>query len=171
MTISKLEEIHSDKPVFVDAPIFVYHFTGSSRACREFLLKCEKGELRAVTSTTVLAETTHRLMMIEAVSRKLVTLGNVAQKLRKRPATVRKLRLYQEQVEKIPLLGIEIVPLDLGIVLSAAALRAKYGLMTNDSLIVATLLSRGIEQLASADSDFAAIDGITVYRPDDLELE
>lgn len=109
--------------------------------------------------------------MIEAVSRKLVTLGNVAQKLRKRPATVRKLRLYQEQVEKIPLLGIEIVPLDLGIVLSAAALRAKYGLMTNDSLIVATLLSRGIEQLASADSDFAAIDGITVYRPDDLELE
>lgn len=171
MTISKLEEINSDKSVFVDATIFIYHFTGSSTECREFLRKCEKGELRAVTSVTVLAEATHRLMMIEAVSRKLVTAGNVAQKLRKSPATVKKLRLYQEQVEKIPLLGIEIIPLDLGIVLSAAALRAKCGLMPNDSLIVAAALARGIEQLASADSDFAAIDGITVYRPADLATE
>jgi len=63
--------------------------------------------------------------------------GNVAQKLRKRPETVKELRLYQDQVEKIPLLGIEIAPLDLRTVLSAAV-RPKYGLMTNDSLIAAT---------------------------------
>ncbi len=171
MTISKLEEINPDKPVFVDATIFIYHFTGSSTECRDFLRKCEKGELRGITSVTVLAEVTHRLMMIEAVSRKLVPAGNVARKLRKRPATVKKLRLYQEQVEKIPLLGIEIIPLDLGIILSAATLRPRCGLMTNDSLIVATVLAKGIEQLASADSDFAKIEGITVYRPDDLATE
>ena len=105
--------------------------------------------------------------MIEAVSRRLVTAGNVAQKLRRRPAAVKKLHLYQEQVEKIPLMGIAIIPLDLKVLTSAAALRTRYGLMTNDSLILASALDRGIEQLASADSDFASIQEIKVYRPGD----
>lgn len=66
------------------------------------------------------------------------------------------------------MLGIEITPLDLGTVLSAAALRPRYGLMTNDSLIAATVLARRIEQLASAHSDLGAIEDITVYRPGDI---
>jgi predicted nucleic acid-binding protein len=168
LTISKLEQVIADKPVFVDATIFVYHFTGASVECREFLRRCERGEVRGVTSVTALAEATHRLMMIEAVSKKLVTAGNLAQKLRKRPATVKKLHLYQEQVEKIPLMGIEIVPLDLQVLASAAALRTKYGLMTNNSLILASALERGIGQLASADSDFASVPEIKTYRPGDF---
>ncbi len=57
---------------------------GPSVECREFLRKCKKGELRGITSVTVLAEVTHRLVMIEAVSKRLVSAGNVAQKLGKR---------------------------------------------------------------------------------------
>ena len=43
------------------------------------------GEIEAYTGTHVLLEVAHRLMMIEAVDKGLVTPGNVPGKLRRRP--------------------------------------------------------------------------------------
>jgi predicted nucleic acid-binding protein len=40
--------------------------------------------------------------------------------------------------------------------------------MTNDSLILASALKRGVDQLASADSDFNSIKEIKAYRPGDI---
>lgn len=154
----------------MDATIFVYHFTGVSKNCRAFLERCEQDDLKGITSVTVLAEATHRLMMIEAVSKGLVSPGNVAQKLRRNPKIIRKLQVYQEQIEKIPLMGIQVEPLDLKLILSAMDLRRQYGLMTNDSLIAATALARNIHLLASADPDFAAVEGLVVHRPSDIAL-
>lgn len=107
MTFSKFEALDLRKPVFVDVTVFIYHFTGASEECRHFLEGCERGEVKAVTSVTVLAETTHRLMMIEAVTAGLISPPNAAQKLRKNPGIVKKLRVYQEQTERIPLMGIQ----------------------------------------------------------------
>ena len=166
----RLDRVRATKAVFVDATIFIYHFTGASQECHEFLRRCEVSDLHAVTSVTVLAEVTHRLMMIEAVTKGFVTPGNIAQKLRKSPKTVKSLHIYQEQVETIPLMGIEVLPLDLKTILSAAAVRRNYGLMTNDSLIVGTVQEKGIEQLASADADFAEIEGVTLFGPTDIAL-
>lgn len=154
----------------MDATIFVYHFTGASTNCRTFLERCEQGDIKGITSVTVLAEATHRLMMIEAVSKGLVSPGNVAQKLRRNAKIIRKLHVYQEQIEKIPLMGIHVEPLDLKVILSAMTVRRQYGLMTNDSLIVATALARNVSLLASADPDFAAVEGIVVHRPTDIAV-
>lgn len=65
-------------------------------------------------------------------------------------------------------MGILVEPLDLRLLLGAATLRRECGLMTNDSLIVATMKARGIDQLASADQDFGAVPGIGLFRPSDL---
>lgn len=138
MAFSTLDQVGSGSRVFIDAPIFIYHFTGASQACRTFLRRCELGELDGVTSVITLSEVTHRLMMLEAVLKGLVSPGNVAQKLRKRPDVVRKLELYQERVAQIPSMDIEIVPLDLSAFAAAGLLRSSYGLLTNDSLLLST---------------------------------
>lgn len=59
-----LSEIPAGTSVFLDATIFIYHFTGASPSCRSLLARCEAGRLNALTSTLAVAEVTHRLMTI-----------------------------------------------------------------------------------------------------------
>lgn len=172
MASSTLEAVPAGAAVFIDAPVFVYHFTGASRSCRDFLARCELGEIHGATSAVTLAEVTHRLMTIEAVSRGLVSSGNVVAKLRRRPEVVRRLSLYREQAESIPLMGIHVEPLGLRTLLLAGELRPRTGLLTNDSLVAATArdLTRegALTRVASADPDFESVDGLMLHRPSDL---
>ncbi len=168
MASSTLEQVPAGPRIFVDASIFIYHFSGVSAECKAFLERCERGEVKGVSSTVVMAEVSHRLMMIEAVASGRISPGNVVKKLRKKPEIVRELHLYQEQVEKIPLMGIEVEPLDLQLLLHAAPLRSRYGFLTNDSLIAATLGEREIQAIASGDRDFARLVGVELFCPSDI---
>jgi len=163
-----LAEIPTGTRVFLDATIFVYHFTGVSPSCRKLLSRCEAGQLRALTSAVAVAEVTHRLMTIEAVAQGWVQPGNVLKKLRERPEIVRRLSLYQEQVDKIPRMGVEVIPLDRPLLAIAFPLRKRYGLLTNDSLLLATALSRDAVAFASADHDFERVETIQLFQPADL---
>jgi predicted nucleic acid-binding protein len=164
-----LSEIPSGTRVFLDATIFIYHFTGVSTSCRSLLAQCEAGKLYGLTSMVVVAEVTHRLMTIEAVARGLVAPGNVVKKLRGRPDLICRLSSYQEQAAKIPWMGVEVVPLHRRLLAPAASLRTRHGLLTNDSLLLATALEHGIEAFASADRDFEGLGGVQLFCPPDLE--
>jgi predicted nucleic acid-binding protein len=163
-----LDQIEAGTRVFADATIFVYHFTAASPACHRFLKRCESGELKASTSAAAIAEVTHRLMMIEAVSLELVTAGNAAKKLRAKPTAIKKLRKYDEQAQQIPLMGIDVLPLDFGILSRASAFRTEAGLMVNDSIMASTALGAGIELIATSDRDFRRVRQLRVAEPGDL---
>lgn len=163
-----LEDVPSGTRIFIDAPIFIYHFTACSESCRRFLERCETGELDGLTSTVVLAEVTHRLMMIEAVSKGLLSPGNVAKKLRNRPNVARELDVYQRQVEKIPLMAVKVVPFDLKLFLRSTALRREHGLLVNDSLVAAAALEQNAPAIASGDRDFERVDTLELFLPADL---
>jgi predicted nucleic acid-binding protein len=168
MAGSTLDAIASGTRVFLDATVFIYHFTGQSLECRRLLERCERGDLGGVTCTAAVAEVTHRLMMIEAVSHGLVTAGNVARKLRERPDVVRQLHVYQTQIDRIALMDIDVAPVDLDTIARSAHFRRRYGLLTNDSIVAACADALSIPVLASADPDFAVIDGLTLHCPGDL---
>lgn len=153
--------------MFVDSTIFIYHFTGASPDCREFLERCERGDVTGLTSALVLAETAHRLMMIEAVSLKLVTPSKVPAKLREKPSLIRKLGIASEQTNRIPLMGIEVAPVDLRTFIRATELQRKHGLLMNDSLVAAAAEASRAAGIASADRDFARLE-IDLYSPSDL---
>ena len=163
-----LDRVPAGVPIFVDSSIFIYHFTQSSPQCRRFLERCERGDILGVTSVVVLAETAHRLMMIEAVATHLVSAGKVARKLREQPLLVKKLRLYRDQVERIPLMGIEVAPLEMRTFMNALDFQRSRGLLVNDSLVAAAATNMGAAGIASADRDFARLD-IEFYSPDDLQ--
>lgn len=121
-----------------------------------------------ITSAAVLAEVAHRLMMSEAVASGLVGRPNVVQKLRAKPDVVRQLHAYQEDVDSIPLMGVDVVPVDTAALLQSADIRRQYGLLVNDSLVVAGAIANDVEHLASADGDFERVKELRLYRPDDL---
>ncbi len=163
-----LNEVRPGESVFIDANIFIYHFTGASEECREFLKNCAQNKFTAFTSTTVLAEVCHRLMAIEAVKRGLVVSKQPSSTLQKNPALVKKLSEYYVQMTNILGWGIRIMDPRENILVKSQIYRQRFGLLTNDSLIPVYMEESGTPNLASADKMFAAIDHLNVYSPSDI---
>jgi predicted nucleic acid-binding protein len=163
-----LPKLPAGQTVFIDANVFIYHFTGLSQECSGFLERCERGELWGVTAVHISLEVLHRLMMIEAVTKGLVTSGNVARKLREKPNVVKQLADYQIQTEAILEMGIEVVGLTSDFLKISYPYRRRDGLLVNDSLTAAVMEAEGILYLATADPDFTRVEGLRIYRPMDL---
>lgn len=164
----RLDEIRSGSRIFVDSTIFIYHFTGVSPACRVLLERCEGGDVKGLTSTVVLAEVAHRLMLVEALAQGLAPVKNLTRKLGEKPDLVRRLHVYQDQIERIPLMGIDVVPLTLKTLLGSREMRTRHGLLVNDSLVAAAAVEAEVEGLASADPHFSTLGTPKLFTPHDL---
>ncbi|WP_152946670.1 type II toxin-antitoxin system VapC family toxin [Desulfofundulus thermobenzoicus] len=164
MTFDRIE----GKRVFLDANIFVYHFTGLSIECTELLHRCEDGSINGFTTIGVIMEVLHRLMMIEAVNKGLVSPGNVAKKLKEKPEVVQQLNSYAEYALRIPEMGIQVLPYTLADCRNSQQFRQKYGLLTNDSFLLSAMDRMNCPHLASADEDFQRVEEIQLFRPADI---
>lgn len=162
------DDLQTGDQVFLDANIFVYHFLGHSADCRQILSRCHQGTLRGITASFIVAEVMHRLMTAEAVARQLVTSSQVVKKLRERPDSVRQLQTPNQCVPQIKAMKIEIIPLTVAILKASAAVRQQYGLLTNDSLLVAAMPELNLQKLATLDLDFAQISGLLTFQPTDV---
>jgi len=165
----KLKDIHQGADIFIDANIFIYHFTGNSAECSDVLARCEAGELNGVTSTIVVAEVMHRMMLAEASLKKLAKAPHILKKLKERPQIVLRLADYFIAGQAIFEMEIKVYPLTPELILNSQAIRPRYGLMVNDSLIAATMREAGVEALATNDDGFSRVEWIKVYRPGDLK--
>jgi predicted nucleic acid-binding protein len=155
--------------VFIDANILVYHFTPHPRfgaECRQLMENIYKWQhFHAYTSTQVLVELAHQLMVMEAVQQFGWPLKRITDRLRKYPAEIQKLTQFRQAIDEVPRLGIEVLPVERHLPPLAAALSQLHGLLTNDALILATMQDQTITHLASADADFDRVPGITRYAP------
>ena len=166
----RLEEVPDGERVFVDANIFIYHFTRLSSECRAFLERCEAGQVQAFTGAHVVLEVLHRLMMVEALHKRLISSGQPARKLKERPEIVRALNDYNQAARQIPRMGVRVRALTPAIIKASEAIRMQYGLLTNDSVSVAVMRSLQLTHLVSHDSDLKDIPGLTIYQPEDLSV-
>lgn len=165
-----LNDILAGHRVFIDANIFVYHFTGASSQCTTLLEKCERGEVEGVTSAYVLAEAAHREMTTEAVKRNLIAKNHPVKQLKDKPEVVRQLSATltaQHLMRKLPL---TIVPLSPEIFWASELYRERYGFLTGDSIIMASLRQEGLTHLATADRAFERVSDVKVYAPTDLSF-
>jgi predicted nucleic acid-binding protein len=165
----KLDTLPTGSLVFIDANIFIYHFTGTASSCHQFLIRCSSGELHGMTSLPVLLEVAHRLMVIEAQQKRLITGANPSQKLARSPGVVRKLHLYEEWTFAIPRMGIEVEEVTFADFLLSMDIRRKTGLLTLDSLILAVMSRLNISNLASADRAFSQTEKIKLFSPEDIK--
>ncbi|MCI0694216.1 PIN domain-containing protein [candidate division KSB1 bacterium] len=163
-----LEQVPSERMLFIDANILIYHFTQQSLSCSKLLRRCQDSEVSGFTSVVCVAEMLHRLMLAEAMQKGYVTPPNALRKLKENPKIVKKLDRYQEAPKRLLEMKITLLSATPEIVLRSKAIRKRYGLLTNDSLIITTMKMNRIKLLASNDGDFENISGIQLFKPSDL---
>ena len=129
------------------------------------LQRIERQELVGYTSTHVLSEMAHRLMMIEARSRSGWSAGKLLQRLKQNPAAVQTLTEHRTAVEEILQSRLQVLTIPPAILAATAVLRQQHGLLNNDALIVALMLASGLTNIASEDADFDRVPGLTRYAP------
>jgi len=163
-----LHEIEQDSKVFIDANIFVYHFSegsGFNKSCTTFLSRIETHEIHGITSTAVVVEATHRLMMVEASSVLDEEIKNLPKYLKKHPHVVKQMSNHLAIPGKIEELDVEILQITPKIIKESQAVKTKYGFLSNDSLTVRFMEELGVSMLASNDLDFRRVEWLKLYVP------
>jgi Predicted nucleic acid-binding protein, contains PIN domain len=160
-----LEEIPSRTKVLVDSNVFIYHFLGSSASCTTFLERAEREDIDAYTSTIVLAEIMHRLMIAEVVEKYDVEQRGAVRFLKENPEVIPTLEKCEDAVEKIPEFSVKILHVTVEAIFESRELRRRYLLMTNDSLNVYVMRGNQLYDIATNDGDFERVEDIRVWKP------
>lgn len=161
-------DIPAGVAVFLDANVFVYHFTVHLQfgaAATALLDRIENRDVHGVTSASVLADVSHRLMTLEASDVLGWSMTGIAHRLKRHPSEVQQLSRYRQALDEISQLGMQIVPVTGAVVSLAADVSRQYGLLCNDALIIIAMRDQGLQHLASHDGDFDRVPGIVRYAP------
>lgn len=154
--------------VFVDANTFVFYFgphAAYGAVCGQFFRRIENQELHGFTSSHVLGEVAHRLMIAEATTAAGWSPGKVRQRLKQHPTVLQGLTQFRSAVETILQSRIQVLTIPSGLLRDALAVGQQHGLLVNDALTVALMQANGLTKIASDDTDFDRVPGITRYGP------
>jgi predicted nucleic acid-binding protein len=162
------DDLTAGSAIFIDANCLVYAFDSQSPyhlPCRRLLDRIEQADMQGFTSAHVLAETSHRLMTIEATGLFNRPLTGMANWLRRHPTEVQRLTRSRQAIDELTLIPVTILTVSGPQVSRAADVSRQYGLLTNDATVVAVKRDNNLTALASHDADFDRVPGITRYSP------
>jgi predicted nucleic acid-binding protein len=166
-----LDDIQSGSLCVIDTNVLLYAEQGLSAQAQRLLRRCSTGELIGVLPQTVWQELVHKLMLAETVMLGRISGRYPARQLAQKPDVVKSLSIYQEKIAALQGLGLGFEPCTRKDLLEdALELQREYGLLTNDSVVLATALRLGAEVLVSADAAFRQITEPFVATPSDLRI-
>ncbi|MEW6003581.1 MAG: PIN domain-containing protein [Nitrospirota bacterium] len=164
-----LSDLEKGTSIFIDANIFIYHFSKESRfnqASSSFLENIEAGFMSGFTSISIVQEVTHRMMIIEAVGLlPRIKPKDIVKYLKRNSDTVKKLVIHQGVPSKIASFNLEIISPGIEAIVRSQQMKKRYGFLSNDALSLQIMEDLNIKNLASNDTDFERVDFITLYRP------
>ncbi len=161
-------DIVAGQKIFVDANTFVYALAPEPTfgpPCFQFLERIRRQEVEAFASSHVFSDVAHRLMSLEACASFGWPYAGIANRLKRHPAEIAKLRSFRVALDQIIAIGIHILPVGGQDVLLAGDLSIQHGLLSGDALLIALMQGRGLTQLASNDNDFDRVPGIARFAP------
>jgi predicted nucleic acid-binding protein len=166
------DEMSEGTTVYLDANVFLYDFNGASKDCARLIQRCREESIYGITSCLTLAEFCHRAMCMEAqehLKAKGIKVGRPRDYLEEHPDTVKILHKYIAAIDEILLWARpRVLSVDAEQVRRSKKIRQRYGLLTNDSLVVQILLDNDIQAIATNDTAFSSIEGLRVFRPNDI---
>ena len=104
-------------------------------------------------------------MMIEAATLPGWKQTKVKLRLLQQPSALQTLTLFRSAVETVLQSRVQTLAIAPSLIVSAAVISQQVGLLGNDALIVAVMQANGLTNLASGDTDFDRVPGITRYAP------
>ena len=163
------DDIESGRLCVLDTNILLYAEQGLSPQSQRLLRRCGTGEVIIVLPQTVWHELGHKLMLAEAVMSGKTSGPNLAGKLSRHPEIVKDLGLYRDKLLALKELGLGYEPCtEEDFFEKALSFRKKYGLLTNDSVILAIAVRLKADVLVTADSGFRDVSEIEVAMPSDI---
>lgn len=166
MAASPLPSLPYGSDVFLDANIFVYALLKQSQQCWDLLERCAREEVFGVTTLDAVTEATHKLMLMEACAKGYIT-KETAKALKGNLKAVVSLCDYWHQTEAILNQNLLLLETDEAKLRRAYIVRSTYGLLTRDSIFVATMQEYDLRVLVSRDGDFDRIPFLIRYEPTD----
>lgn len=164
----QLSDISDGTRVFVDSNIFIYHFSNFEPfavSCLPFLQRIEDGDIFGYTSSVVLAEVLHRLMVIEASKKLDILPKNVIKYLKENPDKIPFLSDHPKSLDFIERIGVTILPVNAHDLNMSIGLKMELGLLTIDSINLSVMKNNNLSAIASNDSDFKKIPWLNLYLP------
>ena len=171
MGLVNLDDIPTGSLCVIDTNVLLYAEQGVSHQAQRLLRRCSKGELTGTLPQTVWQELTHKLMLAEAMMKHGISGGNPAARLAGKPEIVRALSLYRTKMRALVNLGLRFERCEQRDLLqSAFDLQKRYGLLTNDSVVLAVAIRLEADCLVSSNKRFLPVEEIDVLAPSDLRL-
>ena len=91
--------------------------------------------------------------------------GTVKKRLRQQPGALQNLTRFRTAVETVLQSRLEVLTIAPSLLGAATAISQRYGLLTNDAVTVAVMQANGLTKVASHDTDFDRVPGLTRYAP------
>ena len=163
-----LSDLPAGARVAVDANIILYHFSGRSKQCSDFLQRARAGQVSALMPAHVGLELLHRLMMLEAVLEGITSSGSPAQRMSGRPDSVRKLQQSFRDFRALGKLGLSLIDTSVLALERVTWFSMSYGLLANDAALLAVMEQENIEHLASCDRLLQNVGPFQTWCPGDI---
>ncbi len=154
----------------IDANILIHAEAGYSEQAKELLARCSRATIVGILPFAALLEVCHRLMLIEARATGKLTGSNPTRKLASRPELVQSLHIYRTKVEALIDMGLRVEPHSSADFARALDLQSEHGLLTTDSVILATALRLRSDHLVTTDRAFGSVRDIDVVVIDDIDI-
>jgi len=166
-----LDDIQNGSLCVVDTNVLLYAEQGLSRQAQRLIRRCSTGDLIGVLPQTVWQELIHKLMLAEALMMERVSGPNAARKLSRQPDIVKGLGLYKDKILALMNMGLGFEAcMKEDLLGNAFRYQEEYGLLTNDSVIVAIAVRIRADVLVTADAAFQKIAEIPIAMPSDIHL-
>lgn len=166
-----LDAISSGSLCVIDTNVLLYAEQNASGQAQRLINRCSQGELTGTLPQTVWQELTHRLMLGEAMTKGHTLGGNPASRLAMKPNVVKSLSLYRAKVQALIHLGLRFEPCMLNDLTDTAfQMQEKYGLLTNDAVVLSVAMRLHADVLVSSDKSFRSVTELAVHYPTDLRL-
>jgi predicted nucleic acid-binding protein len=166
-----LDDIASGSLCVIDTNVLLYAEHGASPQAQRLLRRCGSGEIIGILPQPVWQELAHKLMLAEALMLEKISGTNQARKLARQPEVVKGLRIYRDKIQALAALGLGFEPCQKDDFMKYAfRYQEKYGLLTNDSVVLAVAVRLKADHLVTADEAFRKITEVSVIMPTDVNL-
>lgn len=166
-----LASLPNGAAVFVDTIIFDLHYRRKSAQCERLLKRIATGDVTGYVDTLVLTDLMHKLMLADAFHQGLITTRS-ASKLRAAFKGDRslgaKLIDCHKQFRATLQIGLKVRQVSKDLLVKSEVHRQGLALLTGDSVHTEAMLRASLADIATHDTDFDHIPGITVWSPSDV---
>lgn len=165
----RLEDLPKGSRVFVDANVLTYALSTVEPLHSQAVSLIERSarqEIALFTAATQAANVIHRTMIVEAKSVLQVPSSKIIAYLKAHPDTVKRLTRYRQIPGELSRARVRILDVTYREIHASKQYRDDYGLLTDDSIMLAVMQRHNLVDLATNDEDFKRIPGLRLWMPD-----